>query len=70
MADEIAQLKQLQAGLNAAFDGLFKSAQETPQNAAAVATAKDQIAGLAQMTFGAALGPAFSLIGLSSQVSY
>jgi phage tail tape-measure protein len=69
MAEEIAQLKQLQASMNAAFDNLFKSAQEGAQNARAVAAAKQQLGATAQMTFGAALGPAFSIIGLTIQVS-
>jgi hypothetical protein len=32
MAEEIAQFKQLQAGLNAAFDDFFKYTKETPNN--------------------------------------
>ena len=69
MAEEIAQLKQLQAGLNAAFDSFFKAAQDSPGNAGALANAKGQIGTLAQITFGAVLGPAFSILGLTSQVS-
>jgi hypothetical protein len=69
MAEEIAQLKQLQASMNAAFENVFKSAQESPQNAKAVAAAKQQLGATAQMTFGAVLGPAFSIINLTIQVS-
>jgi hypothetical protein len=69
MAEEIAQLKQLQASINTAFDNLFKSAQESPQNARAIAAAKQQLGATAQMTFGAVLGPAFSILGLTIQVS-
>lgn len=68
MAEEIAQLKQLQAGINAAFKSLFKATDEGPTNGKAIAAAKGQIATMAQMTFGAVLGPAFSIISLSSQV--
>jgi hypothetical protein len=69
MAEEIEQFKQLQAGMNAAFDGLIKSFQEGPNNGKATAATKGQVVTMAQMTLGAVLGPAFSLIGLSSQVS-
>jgi hypothetical protein len=69
MAEEIVQLNQLQAGMNAAFDSLFKSIEESPNNARAIAAAKQQIGTMAQMTFGTVLGPAFSIIGLTSQVS-
>ncbi len=70
MADvEIALLKELQAGLNAAFDSLFKAAQDGPNNAKAIATAKQQVSTLSQVTFGAVVGPAFSILGLSIQVS-
>lgn len=66
MAD-IAQFKQLQGSMNAAFDGLLNTIQEDPNNAGAIAAAKDQIGALAQMTFGAVLGPAFSIMSLSCQ---
>jgi hypothetical protein len=69
MDEEIVQLKQLQAGMNAAFESLFQSTQESPQNAKEIVAAKQQISTLAKMTFGAVLGPAFSIIGLSCQVS-
>jgi hypothetical protein len=69
MADEIAQLRQLQAGLNAAFDDLFKTTQEKPNDTGAIAAAKEQIGNMAQITFGTVLGPAFSIIGLTMQVS-
>jgi hypothetical protein len=69
MAEEIAQLKQLQAGINAAFHGLFEATEESPNNGKAIAAAKGKIATMAQMTFGAVLGPAFSIISLSTQVS-
>jgi len=69
MADEIKQLKYLQASMNAAFESLLKSTQESPQDAKAIAAAKEQIATTAQMTFGAVLGPVFSIIGLTCQVS-
>lgn len=68
MAGEIAQLKQLQAGLNAAFDNFFETAH-TLDDVGAIASAKQQIGKLAQITFGTTLGPAFSIIGLTSQVS-
>lgn len=68
MADDIAALKQLQAGLNAAFEEFFKAAEESPKNAGAIAAGKEKIGTLAQITFGTALGPAFSIIGLTSQV--
>jgi hypothetical protein len=69
MAEEIAQLKQLQVSMNAAFDNLFKSVEEGPQNTKAIAVAKQQLGAIAQMTFGASIGPAFSIISLSIQVS-
>ena len=69
MAEEIAQLQQLQAGMNAAFDNLIKSTQEGPTNGKAIAAAKEQTVTMAQITMGAVLGPAFSILGLSSQVS-
>ncbi|KAN0102557.1 S-adenosyl-L-methionine-dependent methyltransferase [Hyaloscypha variabilis] len=68
MADNLAQLKELQAGMNAAFESLFKSAEEIPSNGKAIAAAKGQLAATAQMTFGAVLGPAFSVINLTTQV--
>jgi len=69
MADNLAQLKELQAGMNAAFESLFKSAEEIPSNGKAIAAAKGQLAATAQMTFGAVLGPAFSVVNLTTQVS-
>ena len=69
MADEIAQFKQLQAGVNAAFDSLFKATQDSPINGGAIAAAKENVATMAQVTMGTVLGPAFSVIGLSAQVS-
>jgi hypothetical protein len=69
MDEEIAQLKLLQISMNAAFDSLFKSAEEGPQNAKAIAAAKQQLGATAQMTFGASIGPTFSIISLSIQVS-
>jgi len=69
MAEEIEQLKQLQVAMNAAFDRLLKSTQESPNNGKAIAEAKQQIGTMAEMTLGAVLGPAFSIISLSAQVS-
>jgi hypothetical protein len=69
MVDEIALLKQLQADVNTAFDGFFKLVQESPGNSGAIAVAKERIGTVAQITSGTALGPAFSILGLSSQVS-
>lgn len=68
MATDIAQLKQLQAGLNAAFDSLFSTAEQEPKNASGLAASKSQLAHLAQATFGAALGPVPSILGFSLQV--
>lgn len=69
MAQEIAQLKQLQADLNAAFDSFFKSTQDSPANVKEITSAKQRIGTLAQITFGAVLGPAFTVLGLTVQVS-
>ena len=69
MAVEIAQFKQLQAGMNAAFDKIFKAADDCPNNGGVIAAAKGELATMAQVTLGSALGPAFSIIGLSAQVS-
>jgi hypothetical protein len=68
MADDLALLKQLQAGLNAAFDDLFKSAEENPDNIGLIAAGKQKIGTLAQNVFATALGPVFSIFGLTSQV--
>jgi demethylsterigmatocystin 6-O-methyltransferase len=68
MAEEIAQLRQLQASMNAAFDGLLKATEESPENAGAIATAKEHIGKMAQMTLGTVLGPASSIMILSCQV--
>ncbi|RFU23740.1 hypothetical protein B7463_g12599, partial [Scytalidium lignicola] len=69
MAEEIAQLKQLQADMNAAFDDLFNFSQDSPNNAGAIAAAKERIGTMAQKTLGTVLGPAFSIINLSSQTN-
>lgn len=69
MADEITQFKQLQAQMNAAFDSLIQSSQDGSNNAGAIAAAKQQIAALSQVTLGTVLGPVFSIIGLTLQVS-
>jgi hypothetical protein len=70
MAEEnqIAQLKQLQADLNAAFESFFNSTQQSPKAPREIATAKQQINTLTQRISGAILGPAFSLINLALQV--
>ena len=68
MAEEIAQLKQLQTNLNAAFDNLFKSSQERPSNPRVVSDAKERIGKLAQVTLAAVFGPVFSILNVSSQV--
>lgn len=68
MAEEIAALKQLQAGLNASFEALFAIAEKEPTNVKAFAQAKEQIAGLSSATASVALGPASSAIGLSATV--
>jgi hypothetical protein len=47
----------------------FKSAQDSPENAGAIATAKQRIGDIAQVTLGTAIGPVYSIIGLSLQVS-
>lgn len=69
MAGEMVQLKQLQTGMNAAFDKIFKAAEDGPNNSGVIAAAKGELATMAQVTLGSALGPAFSIIGLSAQVS-
>jgi len=66
---EIEQLKQLQADLDVSFNKLFESVQDAPNNGGAVAAAKERVGALAQAILGAVLGPAFSIIGLSTQVS-
>jgi len=72
MAEEaqIAQLKQLQAEMNAAFDSFFASTTQSPRVPREIATAKQQINRLAQNISGTILGPAFSLINLALQVCY
>jgi hypothetical protein len=64
MADDIAALKQLQVGLNAAFEAVYAA-----KDAKTLATAKEGLVGLGYATAGAALGPAFSIIALSGTVS-
>jgi hypothetical protein len=68
MADEVAILKQLQAGLNAAFESIFTTVEKDPKNVKAIADGKEQLVGLSHATIGTALGPAFSLISLTSTV--
>jgi hypothetical protein len=70
MADDIATLKQLQAGLNAAFESVISTIENDPKNVKGVAAAKEQLVGLSHATIGTALGPAFSLISLSASVRY
>jgi hypothetical protein len=70
MADEVATLKQLQAGLNAAFESVFTTIENDPKNVKAIAASKEQLVGLSHATIGTALGPAFSLISLSATVCY
>lgn len=68
MADDIAQLKQLQAGMNAAFESFFAIAEKEPTNAVGIVAAKEEIAKLGQTTSEAALGPAVSVMRFSLQV--
>jgi hypothetical protein len=68
MADDIAALKQLQAGLNATFESIFSTVENDPKNIKAVALAKEQLVALSHATIGTALGPAFSLMSLSGSV--
>jgi hypothetical protein len=70
MADEaqVAQLKKLQADLNAAFDVFYLSAQQDPVSPKAKSAAKQQINTLAQKVSETIQGPAFSLITLALQV--
>ncbi|KAF2427851.1 S-adenosyl-L-methionine-dependent methyltransferase [Tothia fuscella] len=66
MENEIAALKQLQAGLNATFESYFSLTEKDPKNVKGIAAAKEQLVGLSQATMGTALGPAFSMMGISS----
>ena len=66
MAEEIAQLKQLQVEMNSAFDNLFKSVQDSPDKVGVIASAKERIGTMAQITLGTVLGPAFSILGFTS----
>jgi hypothetical protein len=68
MAEEIAQLKQLQVEMNSAFDNLFKSVQDSPDKVGVIASAKERIGTMAQITLGTVLGPAFSILSFTSQV--
>lgn len=68
MADEIATLKQLQAGLNASFEAIFSTIEDDPKNLKAIAAGKQQLVGLSHATIGTALGPVFSLMLLSATV--
>lgn len=68
MADEIAQFKQLQAEMNAAFDSLIQSSQDGSNNAGAIAAAKQKLGAISQVTLGTVLGPAFSVMGFTLQV--
>ncbi|KAF4986548.1 hypothetical protein F66182_16815, partial [Fusarium sp. NRRL 66182] len=67
MADEIAQFKQLQAEMNAAFDSLIQSSQDGSNNAGAIAAAKQKLGAISQVTLGTVLGPAFSVMGFTLQ---
>lgn len=69
MSEEIAQLKQLQADINGAFDDLLKSSQESLNNPRVISDAKERLGTMAQKTLATLMGPAFSIITLSSQVS-
>ena len=64
MAEELAALKSLQAGLNATFEAIF--AATTPKKRA---LAKEQLIGLGFATATTAMGPAFAIIQLSATVS-
>ncbi|KAE9962613.1 hypothetical protein BLS_000114 [Venturia inaequalis] len=66
MADQIATLRQLQAGLNASFEAIFSTIENDPTDVKAVAAAKAQLVGLSHATIGTALGPVHSLIALST----
>lgn len=68
MADEIAKLKQLQAGLNASFEAIFSTMENDPTNLKAIAAGKAQLLGLSHATIETALGPAFALMSLSATV--
>lgn len=68
MADEVATLKQLQAGLNASFEAIFSTIKNDPTNLKAIATGKEQLVGLSHATIGTALGPVHSLMALSAAV--
>lgn len=64
MADEIATLKQLQAGLNASFEAVYAA-----KDAASLAKAKEGLIGLGHATAGVAMGPAFSIVSMAATVS-
>ncbi|QDS72572.1 hypothetical protein FKW77_000844 [Venturia effusa] len=66
MTDDIAALKQLQAGLNASFEAIFSTIEHDPTNLKAIAAGKEQLVGLSHATIGTALGPAFTLVSLSA----
>ena len=70
MADEVTTFKQLQAGLNEAFESIISTIENDPTNVKDVAAAKEQLVGLSHATIGIALGPAFSLISMSASVRY
>lgn len=64
MAEDLAPYKQLQAGLNAAFEALYAA-----KTAKDIALAKEGLVGLGYATAGSALGPAFAVISHSNTVS-
>lgn len=63
MADEIAALKQLQAGLNASFEAVYAA-----KDVKSLTAAKEGLVGLSHATAGTALGPVFSIMSLTGMV--
>jgi hypothetical protein len=63
MVDEIATLKQLQAGLNASFDAVYAA-----EDAKSLALAKERLLGVGFATVGTVLGPVFTIMSLTAQV--
>jgi hypothetical protein len=64
MSDDLAELKQLQAGLNASFEALYAA-----KDAKSLAAAKESLVSLGYATAGATMGTTFSLIALTGTVS-
>ena len=68
MANDITQLKQLQASINDAFESLYSITEKEPTNVGATAAAKAEIGKLAQMTSQTSLGPVFTILQFSLHV--